>query len=219
MGRWMRGEPVYWRQPGCLSGWHPRQKHLVAVTQEFDAAGDAEVELLGVKKGKGGATGNAETSCAPFTAAIRTEVGGKVVEIRPKPLCPEDKVRADADEILFTLQDRAGLAYAEYVSHVTHELVQGLTHLSDADKRAVIFTAVEGRESLWLAGSAYSRIRGAKYNLDTGDAGAGHATPVSEKSGSGGGRGMAYQARCCHGCAETVGWSLGHPCFCGGSER
>ena len=45
-----------------------------------------------------------------------------------------------------------------------------MTHLNDADRAATVFTTVQSRASLWLPGSAYSCIKGAYYEVDTGDA-------------------------------------------------
>jgi len=104
----------------------------------------------------------------PDGVVVRGVSGETVVE--PQGLSPTDQARADADETLFTHDDRAGLRYAAYVAAATRDLVAGLPHLSPDDKEAVVFVAVEGRQALWLPGAAYSRIRGAVYDLDTGDA-------------------------------------------------
>ena len=44
-------------------------------------------------------------------------------------LSPEDRQRAEADEVLFSLDDRLGERYASYVGAVTQDLLQGGSHL------------------------------------------------------------------------------------------
>jgi hypothetical protein len=84
-------------------------------------------------------------------------------------LSPEEKAKANEDETLFTLEDRKCRKYAEYVAAATLSLVANGVHLNEEDRAAVVYTAVNAREALWLPGSAYSRIKNAYYELDTGD--------------------------------------------------
>ena len=123
---------------------------------------EAPVALAGIK-----AEGKAEVPSAHVELLI---LPGGPKRLPLVDLSPEDRQRAEADEVLFSLDDRLGERYASYVGAATQDLLKDVAHLSAADKAAVIFTAVHCRASLWLPGSAYSRIQGAYYELDTGDA-------------------------------------------------
>ena len=107
---------------------------------------------------------------APDLREVEVENANGNVIVQIQGLSAKEQERADADEILFTLEERSGEKYAAYIAAVSLTLLSDVVHLSVAEKAAVIYTTVNCRESLWVPGSAYSRVKGAHYELDTGEA-------------------------------------------------
>ena len=107
---------------------------------------------------------------APDLREVEVENANGSVIVKIQGLSAKEQERADADEILFTLEERSGEKYAAYIADVSLTLLSDVVHLSVAEKAAVIYTTVNCRESLWVPGSAYSRVKGAHHELDTGEA-------------------------------------------------
>ena len=79
-------------------------------------------------------------------------------------------MKVEADETIFSLAERSSHKYAEDVAYATYEMAGANVELRDADKEAIVVTAVEARAALRLLGAADSRIKGAAYDLGTGEA-------------------------------------------------
>ncbi|MDP7573213.1 MAG: hypothetical protein QF391_16550, partial [Myxococcota bacterium] len=97
-------------------------------------------------------------------------VEGKRVIVIPATLSDADRLLADDGEELFDLPARGCLRYAAYVAAETEKLAAANPLLGPADRAALVQVCVDRRVAIWLPGSAYSRVVGAKYDVDVGDA-------------------------------------------------
>ncbi|CAE8630136.1 unnamed protein product [Polarella glacialis] len=91
-------------------------------------------------------------------------------KVSPRGLDADEKEKVAKDEVIFP--DRSSLRYAQYVAHVTLELLRkgepGV--LSATDVQMVVSVCVWNRQSLWCDGAEYIRIAGCKFEVNTGDA-------------------------------------------------
>ena len=101
---------------------------------------------------------------------------GAEMTILPKGLTAEEPARVAADEIVFTVPDRDGQRYAEVVAAETWKMAQANPHLDDAGRRLLVWVCTRFRRSIWVDGAAYTRLKGAVYDIDVQD-----ATPVAQQ--------------------------------------
>ncbi|CAE8652229.1 unnamed protein product, partial [Polarella glacialis] len=91
-------------------------------------------------------------------------------KVSPRGLDADEKETVAKDEVIFP--DRSSLRYAQYVAHVTLELLRkgepGV--LSATDVQMVVSVCVWNRQSLWCDGAEYTRLAGCKFEVNTGDA-------------------------------------------------
>ena len=81
-----------------------------------------------------------------------------------------------ADEIVFAVPDRDGQRYAEVVAAETWKMAQANPHLDDAGRRLLVWVCARFRHSIWVDGAAYTRLKGAVYDIDVQD-----TTPVAQQ--------------------------------------
>ena len=105
-----------------------------------------------------------------YPAVDGVMVEGQLVAITSTPLTAEESKAVAADEVLFSLAARAGRRYAEVIAYETWRMARANLLLKEPERRLLVFTCVRFREAIWVDGAAYSRIKGATYDIDVGDA-------------------------------------------------
>ena len=74
------------------------------------------------------------------------------------------------DEVLFSVEARGGRRYAELVAWETWKLARQNPLLSECERALLVWVCTNYRAAIWLDGAAYTRIKGAVYDIDVGDA-------------------------------------------------
>ena len=97
-------------------------------------------------------------------------VDGKLTDVVPKPMTQAEKDAVAGDEVVFSLEDRGGLRYAEVVAYETWRMARANLLLTEPDRHLMVFTCVQFRQAIWIDGASYSRLKGAVYDIDVGDA-------------------------------------------------
>jgi hypothetical protein len=95
-------------------------------------------------------------------------VDGKLVSVTPRDYTPEERMAVDADTIVF--KDRASARYAEIIAFVTWTTARENALIQECERSLLVFVSVTFRQALWIDGAAYTRITGAVYDIDVGDA-------------------------------------------------
>ena len=95
-------------------------------------------------------------------------VDGHLVDVLPRDYSPEEQASVAADTIIF--EDRASLRYAEVIAFVTWKAARENSLLQECERSLLVYVCVSFRRALWIDGAAYTRIVGAVYDIDVGDA-------------------------------------------------
>ena len=169
-GKVVLGDAGYAGQPSERRMVALRLRPQVWEVSPGSALGEApDVEAIAV-----GVEVRRSTAEWPTVPAIL--VLGAEMTILPKGLTTEELARVAADEIVFTVPDRDGQRYAEVVAAETWKMAQANPHLDDAGRRLLVWVCTRFRRSIWVDGAAYTRLKGAVYDIDVQD-----ATPVAQQ--------------------------------------
>jgi hypothetical protein len=117
-----------------------------------------------------------EPSCVclvlPPSFQMRSDDGDVLVS--PQGLDEKETDAVSRNEILFT--DRSSPRYLANLLDATLKLTVDNNELNLADLKALVYTVSLGRHALFCPGAEYTRIKGVKFDVETGD-----SAPISQQ--------------------------------------